>query len=112
MDSLEIIFGVLSTILVCMIYLVKLIEKIKEVRKLENKDLILKELMDLIKLSEELFESGEEKKKFVITRIKSFLVENRFKSNMDELEHQIESYIDLTKNVNIKQKGEINEHSE
>ncbi len=110
MDSLEIIFGVLSTILVCMIYLVKLIEKIKEVRKLENKDLILKELMDLIKLSEELFESGEEKKKFVVTRIKNFQLENKLKSNMDELEHQIESYIDLTNKVNIK-KGEINEYS-
>jgi len=110
MDSLEMIFGVLSTILVCIIYLVKLIDKVKEVRKFENKELVLKELIELIKLSEELFDSGEEKKKFVVTRIKNFQLENKFKSNMDELEHQIESYIDLTNKVNIN-KGEINEYS-
>lgn len=108
MENLESFVAILSTILIILAYFVKLIETISKNKSLINKNITYEELMELIKLSEELFDHGEDKKRFVIENIKNFASNNKFKLDIDEIDRMIEKYVSLTNKVNIE-KGKENE---
>lgn len=108
MNYLEEIITILSGLLILIAYFTKLVSALKKSRDYKNQNTTNIELMELIKLSEELFENGENKKTFVLERIKDFVNENNFNIDFEEIDKMIEKYINMTNKVNIE-KGKTNE---
>ena len=104
--QIEEMLGYLGTILVVMttisVYVGKLIKKVKEVKKLKNKEITLVEIKELMSEAEELFVLGTEKKKYVIEKMKIFTKDNKIKFDKEEITKKIEELVILTKQINNK----------
>src|SRR5690554_5170776 len=110
MEQFELILSYITTIFIVIIgvitYILKLVNKTIELKKIKNKELVTKEMLGLIEEAEEIFDIGVEKKKFVLTRLKNFGVENNIKINLEEFEKELSKLIDFTKQVNYMDREE------
>lgn len=105
MSYLEEIITIISALLILIAYFTKLLSAIKKSRDSKNQNITNTEIMELIQLSELLFDNGENKKTFVMERIKDFVRDNNFNIDLEETDKMIEKYVNLTNKVNIN-KGE------
>ena len=100
---LSIAVTVISLFLSSITFLIKLIKNIKARKELDNLLKISNEIIPFIEEAEKLINySGQEKKEYVITRITQFALSNKIELNQEEINEIIETFISLTKNVNIK----------
>lgn len=94
-----------SLLITCVVFVIRLI-KIWRDKKSFLDDLVLQEaIMPLMELAEKYLNySGDEKKQFVLTKLNQFALENKIKFNAELISNKIEQLIELSKQVNAKQK--------
>ncbi len=100
---LSIAVTVISLFLSSITFLIKLIKNIKARKESDNLLKISNEIIPFIEEAEKFINySGQEKKEYVLTRITQFALSNKIELNQEEINEIIETFISLTKNVNIK----------
>lgn len=108
MENLEWILSlagtVLSLIIVCITFIVKLVQNIKA----RGKDKAQTELLDAVGPIMEIAEtfinySGEEKKEYVMTKINQYAIENGIAYDASLISEKIEELIALSKQVNKRE---------
>lgn len=104
MEKYETLLSYISTILILLFttitYIIKFIEKQREIKRMNDLNLIENELERLIVEAEKLFDTGNVKEKFVIDRLRSFASDYKIKLNFNEMQERIEKLIHITKEIN------------
>lgn len=109
MENFELIITLagtaLSLLITCVVFIIRLIKTWRD-KKTFLDDLILQEaITPLMELAEKYLNySGDEKKQFVLTKLNQFALENKIKFNAELISNKIEQLIELSKQVNAKQK--------
>lgn len=94
------ILGLLGATL---LFLEKFVKNKKLKNVLEKAEEVTKNIIPYIMEAEKFINyTGEEKKKYVMTRLNQYAIENNIKFNQIEMSNKIEELVELTKNVNIK----------
>lgn len=94
------ILGLLGATL---LFLEKFVKNKKLKNVLEKAEEVTKNIIPFIMEAEKFINyTGEEKKKYVMTRLNQYAIENNIKFNQIETSNKIEELVELTKNVNIK----------
>lgn len=85
------------------VFLQKFVKNKKLKKILEKTEQITKEIIPCI-TEAEMFTNftGEEKKRFVMTKLNQFAIENNLRFNQEKISNQIEDLIQLTKLVNYR----------
>ncbi|MDL2292474.1 hypothetical protein LJC17_02660 [Acholeplasma sp. OttesenSCG-928-E16] len=107
----EIIIAGISLFTAITFYLKVLINKMKEAKELNNKELVIDELKVLIKEAETLFLNGKDKKKYCLSRMREFVKKQRIKISNKTIDEFLEELITLTNEVNINKEKTNNESS-
>lgn len=108
LENIEIILSLAGTsltlFLTTILFLKKVVKnkKIKEIiKKVES---LTNQIIPYIKEAESFINySGVEKKSYVMTKLQAYAIENEIAFNKDEISNKIESLIELTNEVNVKQ---------
>lgn len=109
MENFELIITLtgtaLSLFITCIVFVIRLIKTWRDKKSFLN-DLVLQEaIAPLMELAEKYLNySGDEKKQFVLTKLNQFALENKIKFNAELISNKIEQLIELSKQVNAKQK--------
>lgn len=98
---------VLSLIILCVSFLIKLLQSIKARKKEKGQTTLLETVAPIVELAE-TFESysGEEKKEYVLTKVNQFAIENGIEFNIEAVSKKIEELIELSKKVNKRETAE------
>ena len=107
MDYLKIIISFSSICLSLIILLITFIAKNlknKKAKIIANQSLnVCNIILNLIKKAETFTNySGDEKKEYVLTKANQYALENNLNYDSKFVSDKIEEFIDLTKNVNVK----------
>lgn len=106
MENYETILSYLSTILLLLFttitYVVKFIEKQKEIKKMNDLDMIETELERLMVEAEKLFDDGKSKELFVLDRLRNYAKDYRIRLDLEGVQSRIGNLIKITKEVNVK----------
>jgi hypothetical protein len=106
MENYESILSYLSTILLLLFttitYVVKFIEKQKEIKRMNDLDMIETELERLMVEAEKLFDDGNSKELFVLDRLRSYAKDYRIRLDFEGVKTRIGKLIKITKEVNVK----------
>lgn len=106
MENYELLLSYISTIIFLIFttvtYIIKFIEKQKQMKKLENQAIIDLEIEELMIEAEKLFDSGETREKFVIDRLKSFALAYKITPSFDEIQKRVKEIIALSRKINFK----------
>lgn len=100
MEWINYAVSVLSGLAVAIPLVVKLVEYVKRAVKEKNWNQLLKLVMDLMTEAEKKFETGAEKKEWVLAMIKASADSINYDIDTDSLSELIDSLCDMTKNVN------------
>ena len=105
MENLELIVSLagtaLSLFIACVLFIVKIIRGYITKKKLKNSYVLLDAVAPLMEIAEQFTHySGEEKKEYVMTRVKQFALENKIKFDSEAVNEKIEELIGLSKKVN------------
>ncbi|MDL2292909.1 hypothetical protein LJC17_04925 [Acholeplasma sp. OttesenSCG-928-E16] len=107
-EDIELILGYLTTFFLVLTsvitYVSKLIRKIKEVRSLKDEGIVDEELKELISEAETMYQSGVEKKDYVIKKIKEFMGVRKIKIKKSDIDEKISEMVSFTKKVNSTDK--------
>lgn len=108
MENFELIVSLASTaaglLIVCVSFLVKLINSIKKRKSQQNEVTLLDAVAPIVEIAETFTNySGEEKKEYVLTKVNQFAIENGIKFDSTLVSNQIERLIELSKQVNKRE---------
>lgn len=113
MENYETILGYVSTVLILVLttitYIIKFIEKQREIKKMNDSNLLELELERLMMEAETLFDDGETREKFVIDRLRAYSLDYKIISNFDQLQNKIAKVISLSKEINVNRKEKLND---
>ena len=102
MDWLNLVIQVLANLVVVIPLVVELVKFVQKAIKEKNWAKLINLLTSLIIEAEEKFETGAEKKEWVISMIKTSADTINYDISEEQLSALIDSTIALTKKVNIK----------
>ena len=106
MENYETLLSYISTMLLLLFttitYIIKFIEKQKEIKKMNDLSMIEAELERLIVEAEKLFDNGSSKEMFVVDRLRSFAKDYKIKLNSEGMQTRIEKLIKITKEINVR----------
>lgn len=98
---------VLSLVILCVSFLIKLLQSIRARKREQGQTTLLDAVAPIVEIAE-AFEgySGEEKKEYVITKVNQFAIENGIEFNLEVVSKKIEELIELSKKVNKRENAE------
>ena len=100
---LSLVGTVLSLLVACITFLVKLVRSLKAKTAAERKQVLFSVIMQLVETAEGLPDiSGSEKKTYVLTQANRVSNELGIEFDAAEVAEQVEELIKLTKHVNLK----------
>lgn len=104
MDSnvVNIIVSILSGLSVCIPLVIELVKYVQKAVKERNWGQIVKLVTDLMMEAEKNFETGAERKKWVMSMIESSASSINYDIDMEEISKLIDSLCDMSKIVNGK----------
>lgn len=104
MDIINLVVAIVSGIATCIPLVIQLGKYIKEVVKSKNWSALMALTIQLMTDAEKLFATGEERKKYVMSKIKE--MENTLNYDVDEavVSEMINSIIEATKKINVDKK--------
>lgn len=104
MDIVNLIVAIVSGIATCIPLVIQLVKYIKEAAKSKNWSALMTLVLNLMQEAEFKFATGEERKQFVLSSIKS--MEGTLNYDIDEavVASMIDSVIDVTKKINVDKK--------
>lgn len=92
---------VLSLVILCISFLIKLLQSIRARKKEQEQTTLLDAVAPIVELAENFIGySGAEKKEYVMTKVNQFAIENGIEFNSELVSQKIEELIDLSKHVN------------
>lgn len=99
---ITIVFNVILAIGIATPLVIALVKYVKQSIQEKNWNNLVKLVLELISTAEEKFETGAERKEWVISMVRT--VENQINFDIDEetLSNLIDDLVNLTKKVNIK----------
>lgn len=108
MENLEWILSLagtaLSLFVVCITFIVKLVQSIKERSKDKERTELLDAVGPIMEIAETFVNySGEEKKEYVLTKINQYAIENGIVFDSKLVSEKIEELITLSKQVNKRE---------
>lgn len=101
-NVVNIIVSILSGLSVCIPLVVQLVKYVKKAIQEKNWNQLLKLVTDLMEEAEKKFETGAERKEWVMMAIKSSASTINYPIDMDEVSQLIDSLCDMSKIVNGK----------
>jgi signal transduction histidine kinase len=101
MTILEIIISILTGIATCIPLVIKLVQYVQVATKEKNWINLLKLLNDLMAEAETLYETGAERKVWVLSMIKASAKSINYDIDIDVISKLIDDIIALTKVVNV-----------
>lgn len=104
LENLKFIVTGLIFIFYFAIKIIKLLLEKKQIKSLNDKQLLNEKILLLIEEAETLFENGTEKKEFVLSSINDFLIKNKINITTTEIEEIIEKIINVSKSINYEGK--------
>lgn len=100
---LSLLAPALGLLCTTVVFLQKFVKNKKLKKILEKTEQITKEIIPCITEAETFINfTGEEKKKFVMTRLNQFAIDNQLKFDQEKISNRIEDLIKLTKKVNYR----------
>lgn len=106
MTTIQIIYIACTAGIYLITHLVYLITAFIKASKDKKLDLLKSTILGFMEEAEKFVHySAEEKKNYVITRIKEFINNSHVKISDNQINSLIERFIDFSNNVNIKKKG-------
>lgn len=103
-DILNLIVALVSGIATCIPLVVQLVKYIKTAIAEKNFNNIMKIVLDLMPEAEEKFETGEERKEYIMSNVKSLSKTLSYEVDFDKISEMIDMIIGVTKKVNIDKK--------
>ena len=108
MEQMEWILSIAGTVLglviLCVSFLIKLVQSIRARKKEQGKTTLLDAVAPLVEIAENFIGySGEEKKEYVMTKLNQFAIENGIEFNAEAISEKIEELIELSKQVNKRE---------
>lgn len=103
MDLLKYIIYSIPDFMIILFLIIQLITFIKKAIKEKNWSIILKMLIDYMKSAEEMFESGADKKAWVLKMIQSFAETINYNLDLDLISQKIDELCEMSKVVNSGQ---------
>lgn len=100
MEWINYAVSVLSGLAVAIPLVVKLVEYVKKAVKEKNWNQVLKLVMDLMAVAEKKFETGAEKKEWVLAMIKASADSINYDIDTNAISELIDSLCDMSKAVN------------
>lgn len=99
---ITIVFNVILAIGIATPLVIALVKYVRQSIQEKNWNNLVKLVLELISIAEEKFETGAERKEWVISMVRA--VENQINFDIDEetLSNLIDDLVNLTKKVNIK----------
>ncbi len=97
---IELILSVLAGISACIPLVVKLVEYVEKAVKGKNWDRLLTLVMELMKTAEEMFDSGADRKRWVLAMVESSADTIDFDIDLSVVSKMIDGLCDMSKVVN------------
>ena len=99
---IELIVALLSGLAACIPLVVQLVKYIKKAVKEKNWNQLLSLIMSLMEEAEKKFDTGADRKEWVLTCIKASADQINYEIDMDEVSKLIDSLCNMTKVINGK----------
>lgn len=109
MDWVNIVVSVLSGLAVVIPLVVELVKWVKQAAQEKNWSKLIELVMVYMADAEKLFQTGEERKQYVLLAIKASADTINYPIDMDQLSKLIDSLCDLSKKVNAPAAEEVKE---
>ena len=106
-ENLKEIGFILIFIINIIYYFIKIIILKKKLKSFKTKEEVEKELCELVEKAECLFESGIDKKEYVLDSISQYLKKKKINIDYKEIDKIIENVISVSKQINYQ--GDNNE---
>lgn len=106
MEWMDYVVSILSGLAAAIPLVVALINYIKKAVKEKNWDKLLAMVMDYMKVAESKFETGAEKREWVIVMVKASADTLNYDVDLDAVGKMIDSLCDMSKVVNVGEKKE------
>lgn len=100
MEILNLILSIISGLCVCIPLVITLVKHIKIAITEKNFGHIIAIVIDLLPEAEEKFDTGEERKEYVMEKVKTLSKSLDYNIDMDKVSDMIDSIIAITKKVN------------
>lgn len=98
---LSIVGTALSLLIVCISFLIKLVQTMKARKKEHRQATLLDAVAPIVEIAESFTNySGAEKKEYVLTNVNRFAIENGIEFDAELVSKKIEQLIELSKQVN------------
>ncbi len=104
MDILNLIVAIVSGVATCIPLVIQLVKYVKAAITEKNFNNIMKIVLDLMPEAEERFETGEERKEYIMNNVKSLSKTLGYEIDFDKVSEMIDIIIDVTKKVNVDKK--------
>ena len=109
MEWYEILISVLTGLAATIPLVIKLVEYVKKAIKEKNWNKLLILIMDLMEQAESKFNTGAEKKDWVMMAIKASADTINYDINMDEVSKLVDALCKMSKSVNAPKAEEVSE---
>ena len=106
MDIINLVVAIISGVAACIPLVIQLVKYVKEVAKSKNWSALMALALQFMKDAEKLFATGEERKEYVMNKIRE--MENTLNYNVDEavISEMINAIVDASKAINTKKEEE------
>ena len=101
MEILELLIEILSTLMIVIPLVVKLVEYVKKSALEKNWNNLIRLLLNLIATAEEKFDNGADRKQWVIAMVQASANTINYPITDKELSDLIDNLVALTKKVNV-----------
>ena len=100
MEILNMILSIITGLCTCIPLMIQLVKYVKIAIAEKNFGNVMKIVIDLLPEAEEKFNTGEEKKEYVMSKVQSLSKSLGHEIDMDSVSEMIDSIIAVTKQVN------------
>lgn len=104
MEILEIVLAILAGLSTCIPLIITLVKQIEKSIEEKNFGNIMKMVLELMAEAEENYESGADKKEYVMDAIRNISDTLSYPVDFDRVSDMIDSIVEASKRINIKTK--------
>ena len=102
MEWFELVLSILSGLAVAIPLVIKLVEYVKKAVKEKNWKIVLDIVMKYMALAEEMFETGAERKEWVLTMVKEASTMVNYDIDMTVISGLVDNLCAMSKKINVK----------
>jgi hypothetical protein len=104
MEIIELVVALLAGLATCIPLVIKLVQYVEKAKQEKNFGSIMKMVLELMTEAEANYETGAERKEYVMDAIRNISDTLDYPVDMDKVSNMIDAICDASKNINIKTK--------